>query len=152
MAKLEGYFLPKKERIYVRGFGLVNRKDFNDDHYKALVNQCGNEDRAQEHLEFIKKKAVVKKATGASTVKGVAHESHEIPNKTWNKERIIDFLNDKDVEFDLDMKKDELLDLCVPNEKWTADQLRLFATVNEIEIDGVKEEELLKFIEEQIYE
>lgn len=47
-------FKPKKQQIHVPGYGVVQKEDFNDDHFKALMKRAGD-----KRDSFIKQHLVV---------------------------------------------------------------------------------------------
>lgn len=80
-------FKPKKQQIHVPGYGVVQKEDFNQDHYQVLMKRAGMTNRdtfIKQHLEvesygdqplFVGAPAPVEKPKGGRGGKGKSQEA-----------------------------------------------------------------------------
>lgn len=96
-----------------------------------------NSYRLGEHSVFVQEIPKLDDEKFFETVKAiadqVAKDDNEVPDKTWLKDDLIDWLNDEEIEFDETVKKEDLLKLCEDYASWDEEQLLGVLTQNNVE-------------------
>ncbi len=172
--KQSGKYIPRKNSTYIRGIGVVKKEDFTEDHYKAMC-KLATKKRAHQQLEFVPDEPEAeeeeddqgepvtppvdppedesgKEDPGKENPekKGEGEPTHELPTDKWNNKRIEAWMAEKNIPVVEGATKKEMLASIVPAENWNADELRLWATMNNIMIDGIEDKDVFATLKTHI--